>query len=53
MHGKIILVYLEGLEELVRILNDIHSDVKVSCPDAIVVKEVVQVIGWLYKHMRM
>ena len=53
MHGEIILVCLEGHEELVRIRDDIHSDVKMSCPDAILVKKFVQVIGWLYKHMRM
>ena len=51
VHGEIILVYQEGPEELVRIRNDIHSDVKVSCPDVFPMKEFVEVLRWLHEHV--
>jgi hypothetical protein len=52
MHGNIILVYLKGRIEFIRIRDDIRSDVKVSCPDVIRVKKLVEAIGWLYKHVK-
>jgi hypothetical protein len=52
MYGNIALVCLEGSIELPPIPNDIHSNVKVSCLDLILPKECVEVIGWLYKHVK-
>lgn len=52
VHGNIILVCLEGHIEFIRIRDDVDSDVKVSCPDVILVKEFVEAIGWLYKHVK-
>ena len=50
MHSNIVVVYLEGRIEFIRIRDDIRSDVKVSCPDVILVKELVEAIRWLYKR---
>jgi hypothetical protein len=52
MHGNIILV-LESNIELLPVTEDIDSDVKVSRPDLVLLKECVKVIGWLYKHAKM
>jgi hypothetical protein len=52
MHGNIILV-LESNVELLPIIDDIASDVKVSRLDLVLLKECVEVIGWLYKHVKM
>jgi hypothetical protein len=45
MHGNIILV-LESNIKLLPVTEDIDSDVKVSCPDLVLLKECVKVIGW-------
>ena len=47
MHGHIILV-LESNIELLPVCDDIGSDVKVSRLDLVLLKERVEVIGWLY-----
>lgn len=52
MHGNIILV-LESNVELLPVVDDIDSDVKVSRPDLVLLKKCVKVIGWLYKQLRM
>ena len=52
MHGNIILV-LESNIELLPVLDDVGSNVKVSRPDLVLLKERVKVIGWLYKHVKM
>lgn len=52
MHGNIILV-LESNVELLPIIDDIASDVKVSRLDLVLLQECVKVIGWLYKHVKM
>jgi hypothetical protein len=52
MNGNIILVCLEGDIELLPIHEDVRSDVKMSCRDFILMKECVEVIGWLCKHVK-
>jgi hypothetical protein len=52
MHGNIILV-LESNVELLPIIDDIASDVKVSRLDLVLLKECGKGIGWLYKHVKM
>lgn len=52
MHGNIILV-LESKIEFLIVSEDIDSDVKVSRPDLVLLKECGKVIGWLYKHAKM
>jgi hypothetical protein len=52
MHGNVILV-LESKIELLPVSEDIDSDVKVSRPDLVLLKERGKVIGWLYKHAKM
>lgn len=50
MHGNSIIV-LESNVELLPIIEDVDSDVKVSRRDVILFEERIEVIGWLYKHM--
>jgi hypothetical protein len=52
MHSNVILV-LESNIELLPVIDYIASDVKVSRPDLVLLKECVEVIGWLYKHVKM
>jgi hypothetical protein len=52
MHCNIILV-LESNIELIPVLDDIDSNVKVSRPDLVLLKECVKAIGWLYEHVKM
>lgn len=52
MHGNIILV-LESNVELLPVVDDIGSDVKVSRPNLVLLEECVKVIGWLYKQVKM
>jgi hypothetical protein len=52
MHGDITLV-LESNVELLPVVDDIGSDVKVGCPDLVLLKECVKVIGWLYRQFKM
>jgi len=52
MHSDIILV-LESNIELLPVIDDIGSDVKVSRFDLVLFKECGKVIRCLYKHVKM
>jgi len=51
MHGNITLV-LESSIEFLPVIDDIAPDVKVSRLDLVLLKKRVEVIGWLYKHVK-
>jgi hypothetical protein len=50
MHGNIILV-MESNIELLPVIDDIDSNVKVCRPDLVLLKERGEAIGWLNKHV--